>query len=96
MGRASATGDGVAIATQEALRLRGIDPQGATVAIQGFGKVGYWAAIALQKMGLTVVAVSDVQGGVTGFKSVNDVFEYSKLAGTVVGTPNTDVMTNEE
>jgi glutamate dehydrogenase (NAD(P)+) len=96
LGRASATGDGVAIATREALKVRGIDPQGATVAIQGFGKVGYWAAVALQKMGLTVVAVSDVNGGVTGFKSLTDVFEHSKVAGTVIGTPDTDQLTNEE
>ncbi|HEX7404691.1 MAG TPA: Glu/Leu/Phe/Val dehydrogenase [Candidatus Nanopelagicaceae bacterium] len=96
LGRASATGDGVAISTLEALRIRGMDPQGATVAIQGFGKVGYWAAVALQKMGLTVVAVSDVHGGVTGFKSVNDVFEHSKTAGSIIGTPDTDTLTNNE
>ncbi len=96
LGRSSATGDGVAISTREALRVRGIDPQGASVAIQGFGKVGYWAAIALEKMGLKVVAVSDVKGGVTGFTSVADIFEYSKEHGTLVGMPGTDSITNEE
>jgi len=96
LGRSSATGDGVAISTREALRVRGIDPQGASVAIQGFGKVGYWAAIALEKMGLKVVAVSDVKGGVTGFTSVADIFEYSKEHGTLVGMPGTDAITNEE
>lgn len=96
LGRSSATGDGVAISTREALRVRGIDPQGASVAIQGFGKVGYWAAIALEKMGLKVVAVSDVKGGVAGFTSVADIFEYSKEHGTLVGMPGTDSITNEE
>ncbi len=96
LGRNSATGDGVAISTREALKMRGINPQGATVAIQGFGKVGYWAAVALEKMGLRVVAVSDVSGGVTGFKSVDDVLEYSKANGTVIGTPGTDHITNQE
>ena len=96
LGRNSATGDGVAISTREALKLRGINPQGATVAIQGFGKVGYWAAVALEKMGLRVVAVSDVSGGVTGFESVDEVFEYSRINGTVIGAPGTDHLTNQE
>ena len=96
LGRTSATGDGVAIATREALKVRGINPEGATVAIQGFGKVGYWAAVALERMGLKVVAVSDVNGGVTGFDSIADVFEYTKEHGTLVGMPGTDFITNEE
>ena len=96
LGRTSATGDGVAISTREALKVRGINPQGATVAIQGFGKVGYWAAVALEKMGLRVVAVSDVNGGVTGFTSIADAFEYSKEHSTLVGMPGTDFITNEE
>ncbi len=96
LGRTTATGDGVAISTIEGLRVRGINPQGATVAIQGFGKVGYWTAIALEKMGLKIVAVSDVKGGVTGFKSVAEIFEYSTKTGSVVGAPGTDTLTNEE
>ena len=96
LGRNSATGDGVALSTREALRVRGINPIGATVAIQGFGKVGYWAAIALEKMGLKVVAVSDVQGGVMGFKSVEDLFKYSSEQGTIIGALGTENITNQE
>ena len=96
LGRTSATGDGVAISVREALKLRGINPQGATVAIQGFGKVGYWAAVALEEMGLKVVAVSDVNGGVTGFKSVSEVHAFVEKNGTVVGMPGTDRITNTE
>ncbi|CAB5075467.1 unannotated protein [freshwater metagenome] len=66
------------------------------MAIQGFGKVGYWTAIALEGMGLKIVAVSDVEGGVTGFKNISELFEYSKVSGTVVGAPGTESMTNEE
>ena len=96
LGRTSATGDGVAISVREALKIKGINPHGATVAIQGFGKVGYWAAVALEAMGLKVVAVSDVNGGVTGFKSVADVHKYLLENGTVVGTPGTETLTNTE
>jgi len=96
LGRTSATGDGVAISIREALKLKNIDPSKATVAIQGFGKVGYWAAVALEKQGLKVTAVSDVNGGVTGFKSVADVKAHVEANGTVIGTPGTDKLTNTE
>ena len=96
LGRTSATGDGVAISVREALRSRGIDPHGATVALQGFGKVGYWAAVALEKLGMKVVAVSDVNGGVTGFKDIASLHEYSLSNGTIKGAPGTDSMTNTE
>jgi glutamate dehydrogenase (NAD(P)+) len=95
LGRTSATGDGVAISTIEALRVKGIDLKGATVAIQGFGKVGYWAAIALENLGLKVVAVSDVSGGVTGFSSVTDLWKYFTQNGNL-NMPGTDVITQNE
>ena len=95
LGRTSATGDGVAIATREALRARGIDIAGATVAIQGFGKVGYWTAVALESMGMKVVAISDVNGGVTGFSSVAEIWEYY-LANNNFDKPGCDRLTNEE
>ena len=95
IGRNSATGDGVAISTREALRIRGIDPIGATVAIQGFGKVGYWAAVALENMGMKVVAVSDVNGAVVGFKNVAELWSHS-LAHKNLAAPGTDRITNAE
>jgi glutamate dehydrogenase (NAD(P)+) len=75
--------------------VRGIDPVGATVAIQGFGKVGYWAAIALEQMGLKVVAVSDVKGAVIGFKNVTELWAHF-LAHKNLDAPGTDRMSNEE
>jgi glutamate dehydrogenase (NAD(P)+) len=95
LGRTSATGDGVAISTREALLVRGINPQGATVAIQGFGKVGYWTAVGLEAMGLKVVAVSDVHGGVTGFSSVAELWNHFLAHGNL-DAPGTDRLTNEE
>ena len=96
LGRNSATGDGVAISVREALRSRGINPEGATVAIQGFGKVGYWGALALEKLGMKVVAVSDVNGGITGFKDVQSVFAHNQEYDTVAGMKGTEPLTNLE
>jgi glutamate dehydrogenase (NAD(P)+) len=95
IGRNSATGDGVAISTREALRIRGINPVGATVAIQGFGKVGYWAAVALEGMGMKVVAVSDVNGAVIGFENVAALWDHF-LAHKNLDAPGTDRLSNAE
>jgi hypothetical protein len=44
-------------AAQEALRVKGIDAHGATVAPQGFEKVGYWAAVACEQMEISTPPV---------------------------------------
>jgi glutamate dehydrogenase (NAD(P)+) len=95
LGRTSATGDGVVISTVEALKIRGINPKDATVAIQGFGKVGYWTAIGLENLGLKVVAVSDVHGAVTGFNSVAELWKYF-TENDSLNMPGTDKLTQEE
>jgi len=64
LGRASATGDGVGITTELALNDLSIPVSGARIAIQGYGKVGRWAAYACSNAGMRVVAVSDALGGV--------------------------------
>lgn len=63
LGRASATGRGVAIITQAAMTRLGRSIDGATVAVQGFGNVGSWTAHFLAAAGARVVGVSDVRGG---------------------------------
>jgi glutamate dehydrogenase (NAD(P)+) len=63
-GRLSATARGLAIVTAAAAPGFGIDLRGATVAIQGFGNVGSWAAHFLAAEGCRIVAVSDVEGGI--------------------------------
>jgi glutamate dehydrogenase (NAD(P)+) len=63
-GRAEAPGRSVAIVTREALGAYGRDLTEATVAVQGFGSVGANAARLLDEWGATVVALSDVNGGV--------------------------------
>jgi glutamate dehydrogenase (NAD(P)+) len=64
-GRLEATGRGVAIATIEMLRRQGREPTGLHVAIQGYGNVGRHAAnILSDEYGCSIVAVSDVSGGV--------------------------------
>lgn len=61
LGRNGATSRGVQIAALSAL---GRSPDGVTVAVQGFGKVGALAAQYLADAGCKVVAVSDVTGAI--------------------------------
>jgi len=61
-GRVEATGRGVMVATRCALHKLGIDHKAATVAVQGFGNVGSISALLLRRMGLKVVAISDISG----------------------------------
>ena len=63
-GRMEATGRGVAISAIEMLQRLGCDPEQASVAIQGFGNVGTYAAEILHgEYGCKIVALSDVSGG---------------------------------
>ncbi|HEY6468422.1 MAG TPA: Glu/Leu/Phe/Val dehydrogenase [Candidatus Dormibacteraeota bacterium] len=58
-GRFTGPGRGLTMVTVLAMRDAGMDPSGATVAIQGFGKVGGVSAELLSAEGMRVVAVSD-------------------------------------
>jgi glutamate dehydrogenase (NAD(P)+) len=64
LGRAASTGEGLARVCLHALRQEGINPDGARVALQGYGKVGRWAAYGLEREGVKIVALSDVSGSV--------------------------------
>ncbi len=61
-GRLSATGRGLFFAVERIAPEIGLDLDGATVGIQGFGNVGSWAARFLAAAGSRIVAVSDVHG----------------------------------
>ncbi|MDO8598562.1 MAG: Glu/Leu/Phe/Val dehydrogenase, partial [bacterium] len=67
-GREQATGYGGIIVLKEVLRALGarlgVPARRATVVIQGFGNVGYWAARAASDAGFRVIGLSDSQGGI--------------------------------
>ncbi|HVC38915.1 MAG TPA: Glu/Leu/Phe/Val dehydrogenase [Candidatus Dormibacteraeota bacterium] len=63
LGRVEAAGRGLAIILVHALRNTGLSLEGATVAVEGFGKVGRTCARLLGEAGCRVVAVSDSRDG---------------------------------
>src|SRR5919108_178793 len=64
LGRKEATGRGLVYVVADAARHIGLQLNGATAVVQGFGNVGAHAAQFLADEGTKVIAVSDVGGGV--------------------------------
>ena len=81
-GREEATGRGVAQIAAATLEKNDVKVKGATVAIQGFGNVGRYAALVCQELGMKVIAISDVSGGIIDKKGIDiaSIFSVKSLA----------------
>ena len=106
-GRESATGQGALFALNEYARRKGYKASDITVAVQGFGNVGYHFARLAKKSGYRVVAVSDSKGAIYSSSGLNveDVYQFkqqeNQLAsvycdGTVCNMLDYETLTNEE
>ena len=100
-GRDSATGRGVVYVLDACCGHLGIDLATQRVAVQGFGQVGSWAAHELAERGATVVAVSDVKGGIMRPQGLDVAAAIAavRAGGSVVdlaGTDGVEPLTNEE
>jgi glutamate dehydrogenase (NAD(P)+) len=80
-GREEATGRGVALIAAATLKKHKMKVEGATVAIQGFGNVGRYAALVCQELGMKVIAISDVSGGIVNNKGIDiaAIFSHKSL-----------------
>ena len=80
-GREEATGRGVAMIASETLKQHDVKVKGATVAIQGFGNVGRYAALVCHELGMKVIAISDVTGGIFDKKGIDitKIFDVPSL-----------------
>ena len=98
LGREEATGYGVAYVTEDALRKFKRYSEKVRVAIQGFGNVGSFTALKLSDMGITVIAVSDVYGGIYNPNglAVDELLRAVKEKGTVTEYGNGTKVTNDE
>jgi glutamate dehydrogenase len=98
LGRNEATSRGLMYTVIEAAKHLGIELKGATVAVQGFGNVGYHAARLLHELGCKIVAVSDSKGGIYSSNGLDPtkVLEHKNERGSVTGYGNCKCLTNEE
>jgi len=97
-GRREATGRGLVYAIGQAAREARLDLRGARVVVQGFGNVGSVAARLLWREGCLVVGVSDARGGVVNSRGldIRELSNHVREAGTVVGFPGAEPVTNAE
>ena len=97
-GRDAATGRGAVMVLDEAAKQRGWQPSERTVAIQGYGNVGSWAARLAVEQGYRVVAVSDVNGGILLPRglAIDLLDKHVAEAHTVVGFGDAEPISNEE
>ncbi len=97
-GRVEATGRGLVFATRQLATEMGIDFSKARVAVQGFGNVGSVAATIAFRMGASVVAVSDKDGGLYNAAGIDidDLLEYKRVHRNLVGYPKAEPISNKE
>jgi glutamate dehydrogenase (NAD(P)+) len=97
-GRGGATSRGVMYMVFSTLKSLGIGLEEVSVAIQGYGKVGGYAAQLLHDAGCRVVAVSDVEGGLYRDRGLDPeaINRHKKEAGGVSGFPGAEPLSNAE
>lgn len=102
LGRQEATGRGCLFAVERFLENPGMPEllsiEGARVAIQGFGAVGSVAAQLFRDAGALIIAIGDSQGGVLNEAGLDldAVLAHKQAEGSVIGTPGTQTISNEE
>ena len=98
VGRDSAPGRGSIYVLAAAASDLGIQVAHSRLAIQGFGQVGSWAARIAYELGCTIVAVSDVRGGIYNPNGLDipEVVKHQEETGSVVGFPGADAVSNAE
>jgi glutamate dehydrogenase (NAD(P)+) len=98
-GRGDATARGGMFTIREAAKALGIDLKKATVAIQGYGNAGYFAARLAQEMfGCKVIAACDSKGGVYDSNGIDpkDAFDCKLQSGSVCSLPGVEKVSNED
>jgi glutamate dehydrogenase (NAD(P)+) len=97
-GRVRATSLGLAFCAKEAAKILKLNMKNATVAVQGYGHVGYNAASIMHNLGCKVVAVSDSSGGIYCPEGLNPstVRSHKEKTGSVRDYKDCANITNEE
>jgi len=91
-GRREATGRGVMINCDEALRKFGMSRESTRLIVQGFGNVGSNAAKLMSDAGYKVIGIAEYDGGLFNRKGINidKLLEYRDRNKTVVGFPGAE------
>jgi glutamate dehydrogenase (NAD(P)+) len=91
-GRREATGRGIMIVCDEAIKKLGLTREGSRVIIQGFGNVGSNAARLMAEAGYKVIGILEVGGGLYNPKGLNveALWEFRQRNGSIHGFPEAE------
>ena len=98
-GRGDATARGGIYVTREAAKALNIDLNGKTMAIQGFGNAGQYAALlGSEILGLKLLAASDSRGGIYNERGLDPkkVVDHKLKTGSLQGFPGADAISNAD
>jgi glutamate dehydrogenase (NAD(P)+) len=91
-GRREATGRGIMIVVDEAVKRLGLSPESSRVIIQGFGNVGSNAARLMADAGYKITGILEVTGGLYNKNGIDieALWDFRQRNGTILGFPGAD------
>ena len=91
-GRREATGRGIMIVCDEAIKKLGMRPESTRVIVQGFGNVGSNAALLMRQAGYKIIGIIEVTGSLYNKNGIdlNALVEFRQKNGTVHGFPGAE------
>jgi len=97
-GRREATGRGIGVVCDEALKYLHLQRDGCRVIIQGFGNVGSNAAKLMSDKGYKIVGIAEYDGGLFNSNGIdiNQLLEYRQRNGTVLGFRGAEAADSQE
>lgn len=98
LGRTEATGRGGVYVLQQLAKRNKMKPASTSIAVQGFGNVGYYFALIAQSLGFRIVAVSDSKGGIYAEKGldIEKVMAHKNATGSVVEFDGAELVKGDE
>ncbi|HZQ23523.1 MAG TPA: Glu/Leu/Phe/Val dehydrogenase, partial [Terriglobales bacterium] len=97
-GRREATGRGIMIVCDEAIRKLGLQPESTRVIVQGFGNVGSNAAFLMHKTGYKIIGIAEVGGGLYNRQGIDmeALWDFRQRNGAIHGFPGAEKADSSE
>ncbi len=97
-GRVEATGRGVQVVCDEAMRYLQMPIDGCRVVVQGFGNVGSNAARLMMERGYKIVGIAEVDGGLQNPDGIDihQLLDYKRRNNTTLGFRGAEAVPSEE
>jgi glutamate dehydrogenase (NAD(P)+) len=91
-GRREATGRGIMIVCDEAIKKLGMRPESTRIIVQGFGNVGSNAALLMRQAGYKIIGIIEVTGSLYNKNGIDvrALSDYRQKHGTLAGFPEAE------